>query len=42
MPATPRLRDWFHLKPQFTSFKLVPQEHARYLFGERDNKLRQL
>jgi Cdc6-like AAA superfamily ATPase len=40
MSATPRLRDWFHLKPQFTSFKLVPQEHARYLFGERDNKLR--
>jgi Cdc6-like AAA superfamily ATPase len=40
MPANPRLRDWFHLKPDFTSFKLVPQEHARYLFGERDNKLR--
>lgn len=40
MPATPRLREWFHLKPEFTSFKLVPQEHARYLFGERDNKLR--
>jgi Cdc6-like AAA superfamily ATPase len=40
MPANPRLRDWFHLKPQFTSFKLVPQEHACYLFGERDNKLR--
>lgn len=37
---TPRLRDWFHLKPAFTSFKLVPQEHARYLFGERDKKLR--
>jgi hypothetical protein len=37
MPANPRLREWFHLKPEFTSFKLVPQEHARYLFGERDN-----
>lgn len=40
MPGTPRLREWFHLKPEFTSFKLVPQEHARYLFGERDTKLR--
>lgn len=40
MPPTPRIREWFHLKPQFTSFKLVPQEHARYLFGERDKKLR--
>lgn len=40
MPATPRLREWFHLKPEFTSFKLVPQEHARHLFGERDKKLR--
>lgn len=39
MPST-RLRDWFHLKPDFTSFKLVPEEHARYLFGERDKKLR--
>ena len=40
MPETPRLRKWFHLKDQFTSFKLIPQEHARYLFGERDKKLR--
>jgi Cdc6-like AAA superfamily ATPase len=40
MPDTPRLREWFHLKPEFKSFKLVPQEHARYLFGERDTKLR--
>jgi len=40
MAETPRLRKWFHLKDQFTSFKLVPQEHARYLFGERDKKLR--
>jgi Cdc6-like AAA superfamily ATPase len=40
MSPSPRLREWFHLKPQFTSFKLVPQEHAQYLFGERDKKLR--
>jgi Cdc6-like AAA superfamily ATPase len=40
MTASARLRDWFHLKPDFTSFKLVPEEHARYLFGERDKKLR--
>jgi Cdc6-like AAA superfamily ATPase len=37
---TPRIREWFHLKPQFTSFKLVPQEHADYLFGDRDKDLR--
>jgi Cdc6-like AAA superfamily ATPase len=40
MAATPRIREWFHLKPQFTSFKLVPQEHATYLFGKRDKDLR--
>ncbi len=40
MPDRPRLRTWFHLKDQFTSFKLVPQEHARYLFGKLDNELR--
>lgn len=35
-----RLRIWFHLKDEFSSFKLIPQEHARYLFGEKDKKLR--
>jgi Cdc6-like AAA superfamily ATPase len=40
--TTPRLRTWFHLKDPFTSFKLIPREHehARYLFGVRDKKLR--
>ncbi len=36
----PRLQTWFHLKDGFNSFKLIPQEHARHLFGERDQKLR--
>ena len=36
----PRLRTWFHLKDDFNSFKLIPQEHARHLFGERDQRLR--
>ncbi len=40
MSATPRLREWFHLKPEFTSFKLVPQQHASHLFGKRDAELR--
>ena len=30
----------FISNPQFTSFKLVPQEHADYLFGDRDKDLR--
>jgi Cdc6-like AAA superfamily ATPase len=35
-----RLRTWFHLKDEFSSFKLIPQEHARYLFGDKDKTLR--
>lgn len=38
--TTPRLRTWFYLKNQFTSFKLIPREHAQYLFGQRDRRLR--
>lgn len=40
---TPRLREWFHLKNEFTSFKLDPRLdlHARLLFGDRDRDLRQ-
>ncbi len=40
MSATPRLREWFHFKPGLKSFKLIPHEHARYLFGDKDAKLR--
>ena len=36
----PRLKTWFHLKDEFSSFKLIPQEHARYLFGDKDISLR--
>lgn len=35
-----RLRTWFHLKDEFNSFKLIPQEHARYLFGQKDQDTR--
>lgn len=35
-----RLRTWFHLQDEFNSFKLIPQEHARYLFGEKDQNTR--
>src|SRR5437763_2616764 len=40
---TPRLREQFHLKNEFTSFKLDPRRdlHARLLFGDRDRDLRQ-
>jgi Cdc6-like AAA superfamily ATPase len=36
------MRNWFHLKEDFTSFKLDPRldKHAELLFGDRDRDLR--
>jgi Cdc6-like AAA superfamily ATPase len=39
-PVTKRVKDWFHLKEQFSSFHLEPEKHAQYFFGQEDQKLR--
>lgn len=36
----PLIKDWFFLKPNFTSFKISPQKHPQYLFGSEDGALR--
>lgn len=36
----PLVKDWFFLKPNFTSFKISPQKHPQYLFGQEDCALR--
>ncbi len=36
----PLVKDWFFLKPNFTSFKISPQKHPQYLFGNEDGALR--
>jgi hypothetical protein len=34
------MADWFHLKPEFTSFVIDTEKHASYLFGNEDRGLR--
>jgi Cdc6-like AAA superfamily ATPase len=36
----PNIKDWFFLKPNFTSFKISPLKHPQYLFGKEDGDLR--
>ena len=35
-----RVKDWFHLKDDFTSFKISPSKHPQYFFGKEDCRLR--
>src|SRR5882724_3516656 len=36
----PLIKDWFFLKPDFTSFRISPRKHPQYLFGKDDGELR--
>lgn len=36
----PNIKEWFFLKPNFTSFKISPLKHPQYLFGSEDSSLR--
>jgi Cdc6-like AAA superfamily ATPase len=38
--AVKRVNQWFHLKDDFTSFKISPSKHPRYFFGQEDCRLR--
>jgi Cdc6-like AAA superfamily ATPase len=40
MTTVPLLKDWFFLKPDFSSFKINPIKHPQYLFGREDCELR--
>ena len=37
-----KLETWFFMRPGFSTFRLEPDKHRQYLFGERDRRQRDL
>src|SRR5262245_38223792 len=37
---TKTMDSWFFMRPGFTTFRLEPEKHSRFLFGDRDRKQR--